>query len=124
MAYQFDNMMNFIDTQMAHDAVSDFMRAPLTGDIMEVPGINSSEKQKLALTPEPIHTTFQLIGKVLMLKTFDPRTMQLINCEQHCALVAHWLYHKGIANGHSIALILIEKLGTMMPGLYDIDQFN
>jgi hypothetical protein len=118
MAYQFNNWNEVLGI----DPISDFMRAPITGDIQEIPGINSNEKYKLASGVDAVHTTFQLIGRVLLLKSFNPGTMQLINCELHCALVAQWLSYKGIDNGQSIALILIEKIGTLMPGLYDVDQ--
>jgi hypothetical protein len=124
MAYQFDTLNQMIDEQINQDAIADFMRAPLTGDILEVPGIDRNIKRMLALTPEPIHTTFQLIGKILLLKGYDMHAHQVITCEQHCDRVVKWLRTKGISNGQALTLTLIEKINTLIPGLYDADQFN
>lgn len=124
MAYQFDTLNQMIDEQINQDTIADFMRAPLTGDILEVPGIDHNIKHMLALTPEPIHTTFQLIGKILLLKGYDMHIHQVITCEQHCEHVVKWLRTKGISNDQTLALTLIEKINTLIPGLYDADQFN
>eukprot|EP01031_Cornospumella_fuschlensis_P023869 gene23869-28899_t len=46
--------------------LADFIQAPLTGDLNEVPGIGPATVE--LLKKEGISTTFQLIGKYLSLK--------------------------------------------------------
>lgn len=57
-------------SRVAEDALADFLRAPLTGDLTEVPGIGPAAVTKLADGEEGdrVENTFQLIGKFLMLK--------------------------------------------------------
>ncbi len=117
-------LRKLLDDHIEADAMADFMRAPLMGNLTEVPGVDVHAEHMLALAPNPIRSTFQLIGMVLLLKEVDMQTQQLITCEQHCSIVAQWLYGIGIANGAEIALTLIEKINTMMPGLYDADHIN
>ncbi len=57
-------------SRVAEDTLADFLRAPLTGDLTEVPGIGNAAVGKLAEGDEneKVTNTFQLIGKFLMLK--------------------------------------------------------
>lgn len=57
-------------SRVAEDTLADFLRAPLTGDLTEVPGIGPAAVNKLAAGEdgESVENTFQLIGKFLMLK--------------------------------------------------------
>lgn len=57
-------------SRVAEDTLADFLRAPLTGDLTEVPGIGPAAVTKLAAgeDSESVENTFQLIGKFLMLK--------------------------------------------------------
>lgn len=57
-------------SRVAEDTLADFLRAPLTGDLTEVPGIGPAAVTKLAAGEdgESVENTFQLIGKFLMLK--------------------------------------------------------
>ena len=57
-------------SRIAEDRLADFLRAPLTGDLLEVPGIGSAAISKLASGEEEdrVCNTYQLIGKFLMLK--------------------------------------------------------
>lgn len=60
-------------SRIAEDRLADFLRAPLTGDLLEVPGIGSAAISKLASGDEEdrVTNTYQLIGKFLMLKVCD-----------------------------------------------------
>jgi hypothetical protein len=60
-------------SRVAEDTLADFLRAPLTGDLNEVPGIGPAAISKLAdgEEAEAVHNTFQLIGKFLMLKVYN-----------------------------------------------------
>lgn len=58
-------------SRVAEDTLADFLRAPLTGDLTEVPGIGPAAVSKLGQDGEDgdaIENTFQLIGKFLLLK--------------------------------------------------------
>jgi hypothetical protein len=59
-------------SRVAEDTLADFLRAPLTGDLTEVPGIGKAAVTKLGAEgedgEEAVTNTFQLIGKFLMLK--------------------------------------------------------
>lgn len=69
-----DTMADGYDPQksrVAEDTLADFLRAPLTGDLTEVPGIGKAAVAKLGESEEKeeaVTNTFQLIGKFLMLK--------------------------------------------------------
>lgn len=57
-------------SRVAEDTLADFLRAPLTGDLTEVPGIGPAAVTKLGAGEDGdvVENTFQLIGKFLMLK--------------------------------------------------------
>ena len=59
-------------SRVAEDTLADFLRAPLTGDLTEVPGIGKAAVTKLCASDEDgdeaVTNTFQLVGKFLMLK--------------------------------------------------------
>lgn len=58
-------------SRVAEDTLADFLRAPLTGDLTEVPGIGPAAVTKLAAgddATDSVENTFQLIGKFLMFK--------------------------------------------------------
>jgi hypothetical protein len=55
-------------SRVAEDTLADFLRAPLTGDLTEVPGIGKAAVAKLADGDVKIENTFQLIGQFLLLK--------------------------------------------------------
>lgn len=57
-------------SRVAEDTLADFLRAPLTGDLTEVPGIGPAAVTKLGdgEDGDRVENTFQLIGKFLLLK--------------------------------------------------------
>lgn len=55
-------------SRVAEDTLADFLRAPLTGDLTEVPGIGAKGAEKLGEGEDAVNNTFMLIGKFLFLK--------------------------------------------------------
>ena len=58
-------------SRIADDKLADFLRAPLTGVITEVPGIGDAAARHLASgsdVNDQVFNTYQLVGKYLMLK--------------------------------------------------------
>lgn len=65
-------------SRIADDKLADFLRAPLTGDIQEVPGIGPAAAKHLASGDDindQVHNTYQLVGKYLMLKVRTVETL-------------------------------------------------
>ena len=81
-------------SRVAEDTLADFLRAPLTGDLNEVPGIGPAAIGKLAAgsADEKVTNTFQLIGKFLQLKVF-----YLFVCMVFRAVISKRLYPLVIA---------------------------
>ncbi|KAF1776276.1 hypothetical protein GQ600_19280 [Phytophthora cactorum] len=97
-------------SRVAEDTLADFLRAPLTGDLTEVPGIGKAA----------------LIGKFLMLKAnSDDNDDGVIDCAAHCDAFWFWLKSKGITAYRSgIVMAIAEKVNTMLPGIYDAAEFQ
>lgn len=72
-------------SRVAEDALADFLRAPLTGDLTEVPGIGPAAVTKLADGEEgdSVANTFQLIGKFLMLKVRNACVIYVVGRQVH-----------------------------------------
>ncbi|KAE8908991.1 hypothetical protein PF005_g6168 [Phytophthora fragariae] len=116
-------------SRVAEDTLADFLRAPLTGDLTEVPGIGKAAVTKLGDAKEgeeAVDNTFQLIGKFLMLKAnSDDNDDGVITCAQHCDAFWFWLKSKGITAYRSgIVMAIAEKVNTMLPGIYDAAEFQ
>ncbi|KAG6582788.1 uncharacterized protein IUM83_17265 [Phytophthora cinnamomi] len=113
-------------SRVAEDTLADFLRAPLTGDLTEVPGIGKAAVTKLGDGDEAVENTFQLIGKFLMLKeSTNENDDGVINCAQHCDAFWFWLKSKGITAYRSgIVMAIAEKVNTMLPGIYDVAEFQ
>ncbi|CEG44843.1 hypothetical protein L914_07744 [Plasmopara halstedii] len=116
-------------SRVAEDTLADFLRAPLTGDLTEVPGIGKAAVTKLAGSDdgtEAVTNTFQLIGKFLLLKAnSDDDGDDVIDCAAHCDAFWFWLKSKGITAYRSgIVMAIAEKVNTMLPGIYDAADFQ
>ncbi|RLN95658.1 hypothetical protein BBJ28_00025621 [Nothophytophthora sp. Chile5] len=121
-------------SRVAEDTLADFLRAPLTGDLTEVPGIGKAAVGKLGTAEEgedAVENTFQLIGKFLMLKVgtcrgnSDDNDDGLLDCSAHCDAFWFWLKSKGITAYRSgIVMAIAEKVNTMLPGIYDAAEFQ
>lgn len=109
------------NSRVADDTLANFLRAPITGDLLDVPGIGPRAKEILASQDngmQPITNTYQLIGLFLALKRDN------MDCKEHCDQMWAWLQHKGInAYRSGIVMSIAEKCNTMMPGIYDASCF-
>lgn len=116
-------------SRLAEDKLADFLRAPLTGDIQEVPGIGEAAMKNLAKEDggsgdDAITNTYQLMGKFLLLKS-NTDSGEMVQCQEHCDAFWHWLKSKGINSYRSgIVMAVAEKLNTMIPGVYNTDELN
>ena len=88
-------------SRVSDSTLADFLRAPLTGDLQEVPGIGKAAEEKLRTgndyDEEPITNTYQLIGKFLMLKGPDEDGIKVESIE-HVEKFWHWLKNRGISS--------------------------
>jgi hypothetical protein len=77
-------------SRVAEDTLADFLRAPLTGDLTEVPGIGPAAVSKLGdgEDGDSIENTFQLIGKFLLLKV-RPTVVAQCMCEEGGRVVSY-----------------------------------
>lgn len=129
---QLDEMMHFSKqfgytdgfcpkkSMLSDEALADFLRAPLTGQLIEVPGIGPTTVKVLAKGSEPIVNTFQMIGKFMLLKSNDQETGDLIESSHHCDKFWRWLKLKGVTSHRdTIVMAIAEKTNTMMPGIYN-----
>lgn len=106
--------------RISEDTLCEFLRAPITGTITEIPNIGAATAKVLAKGTDPILNSYQLIGKYLSLKTNDPETDEPIDCSNHCDKFWHWLKMKGVTtNRDGIVLAIAEKTNTMLPGTYE-----
>ena len=96
-------------SRVADSAVADFLRAPITGDILEVPGIGEASAK--ALRVAGISTTFGLIGKYLSLKEED------ISMIDHHEKFYFWLKSIGTAGGFRAGVVhsIPEKINLTFP---------
>lgn len=105
--------------------MGDWMRKPITGNIEEVPGIGPATAKKLAASDEGITTTYQLLGKFMMLKGSDSDDAEVVDSASHMEFFWVWLADLGITSHRSaIVKAIAEKLNTMMPGIYDPDVYD
>ncbi len=112
-------------SRISEDTLANFLRATLTGDLTEVPGISRCAVRQLGSGDEKITNSFQLIGKFLSLKTNIKKTNKMISVIEHCNVFNEWLTSKGIySHCVGITMAIAEKTNTMIPGMYDPDEFN
>jgi hypothetical protein len=88
-----------------------FIRNPVDGDLITVPGVN--EENKTILMERGILNTFQLMGQFLMFcgKEIDPYQIS----ERFQA----WLQKVGIRDNLDLIVSSVsEKIGSWIPGTY------
>lgn len=88
----------------------------MTGDLNEVPGIgfDSNQSRLAAGDDDCITTTFQLLGKFMILRSKG--TDSITNAQ----LFNQYLHSKGItSHRNSIVQAVAEKVNMMIPGSYD-----
>lgn len=112
-------------SRISEDKLADFLRAPITGDLTEIPYLSRCAIRKLATGDDKITNTFQLIGKYLLLKTCIGKIDDIIDNKTHCNKFYNWLKSKGIQSyRNDIVMIIAEKVNIMIPGIYNPDDFN
>ena len=96
------------------DTFAEFIRAPIGGELTDIPGIGPAAKTKLGEGEEPVTNSYQLIGKYLSLKGEGVET------REHCDRFWSWLQQKGInAHRSAIVLAIAQKCEVMFPNTFD-----
>ena len=138
------NIYNPANSKISDNTFANFLRLPLTGNILEIPGI--SKKQAILLARgdigDQITSSFQLIGKFLLMKSKNKDedknenndgddgddgddSYDYINPKKHCQLFYNYLKNKGITTSRNdIVMAIAEKSNTIFPGMYDYTYYN
>lgn len=104
-------------SRVGADTMVTWLRSPITGNLLEVPGIGIRARQKL--TSIGVTTTHQLLATFLNLKSKDTTN------EQVAHLFWHLLGNAGISSHRStIVLAVGEKLNIFIPGIFDFAKFE
>ena len=103
-------------SQVSGEALAAFLSADVNEDLMSVPGIGAASAAALTASDETdggVATTFQLIGKFLLLK--GPG----MTSGQHCDAFWYYLKLKGV-NAHRSGIVkaVAEKVNVAFPGIY------
>ena len=104
-------------SRVSGHALADFIRAPVSGVLTEVPGVGPATAAKLAA--HGVDTTYALIGKYLTFRTAD------VNCVEHMDRFYAWLTFVDTATGFRAGTCqaIAEKVDTLLPGTYDAEAF-
>lgn len=100
------------------DKLAEFIQAPITGVLTEVPGIGPVTEK--ALKAAGISTTWALIGKYLTLKG------EGVESVEHCDRFFYWLDEVGASKGHRSAIVqaIAQKQDITFPGIYDASIYE
>mmetsp|Transcript_124052 Transcript_124052/g.243347 ORF Transcript_124052/g.243347 Transcript_124052/m.243347 type:complete len:117 (-) Transcript_124052:92-442(-) len=100
------------------DSLADFIRAQLTGDLNEVPGVGAATIK--ILNENGISTTYQLLGKYLMLKE------EGVEPVEHADRFYFWLKSINTPGGFRAGIVhsIAEKVNSTFVGLYDADAYQ
>ncbi len=98
--------------------MGDFIRAPISGKLEEVPGIGPANIK--IFNENGIFTTFQLIGKYLSLKDSDVEPIE------HADRFYFWLKSLKAPSGYRAAIVhsIAEKMNVTFPGIYDSSAYR
>lgn len=111
------------NSNMSTSTLCDFLRMPLTGNLNEIPGLGKSNIKLLGYGSndyDKIKNSFQLIGVFLTLK--HSKDNELIDAQIHANLCKQYLKNKGLTgNLDTIVNSILEKINTMIPGMYDCE---
>jgi hypothetical protein len=104
-------------SRVSGHALADFIRAPVSGVLTEVPGVGPATAAKLAA--HGVDTTFALIGKYLTFRTAG------VSCIEHMDRFYAWLTFVDTASGFRAGTCqaIAEKVDTFLPGTYDPEAF-
>mmetsp|Transcript_1578 Transcript_1578/g.2611 ORF Transcript_1578/g.2611 Transcript_1578/m.2611 type:complete len:118 (-) Transcript_1578:118-471(-) len=99
-------------------ALSDFIRAPLSGDLKQVPGIGPATEK--LLKEHGISTSYALIGQYLSLK------QEGVEPVEHADRFYYWLKSINAPGGFRAGIVhaIGEKMNSAFVGLYDVDAYQ
>ncbi len=99
-------------------ALADFIRAPISGKLEEVPGVGPATIK--ILNENGISTTFQLIGQYLSLKESDVQPIE------HADRFYYWLKSLKTPSGFRAGIVhsVAEKMNVTFPGIYDSSAYG
>jgi hypothetical protein len=111
--------------RVSQSLVVDFIHAEIRGDLEEVPYIGKRTAEKLRGGEDPVRNTFQLIGKFLsMVDGAEDGDCSGVNVEDQYLKFARWLKAQGVHQHRAkITRVLAEKVGVIMPALWDPEVF-
>jgi hypothetical protein len=98
--------------------------SPVTGDLLEVPGIGPAAVKKLTECPDRITNTYQLFGKYLMLKGPDVAGHKVDSLEHN---EKFWYFLKGsgvTAHRSAIVKAIAEKSATFFRDIVSAKAAN
>jgi hypothetical protein len=109
-------------SKVSDSTMSAFMSAPISGSLVDVPGIGEKTAEKLA--GENITNLYQLIGMYLSFKgpdTLDEEgNIVTVDVRTHNDRFWYWLQSVGIsAHRSAIVAAIAKKCAMFMPDLYD-----
>jgi hypothetical protein len=97
---------------------------PVSGNLVDVPGIGPAAIGKLANCDDQITNSYQLFGKYLMLKGPDSDEHS-VDCVEHSEKFWHFLKSIGIvAHRSAIVKAIAEKAAGFFPGIYDANYYD
>lgn len=98
--------------------LGDFIRAEVTGELQEVPGIGPKTEE--ALRANDISTTWQLMAKYLSLKG------EKVESVDHNDRFYWWLKSTGTAAGYRAGVVhaIASKMDSAFAGLYNVDIYE
>lgn len=105
-------------SRVSDSLLVNFLRAPITGNLLEIPGVGEVPERKLKNAG--ISTTFQLIGKYLMLKEKG------VNSIEHANRFYDFLKDIGIPScyGAGIVHCISEKMNIIFIEIYNPDDYD
>lgn len=99
------------------DTLAEFIRAPLKGNLQEVPEIGPKNEEKFKV--HGINTTYQLVALLLSFKEEDTDAVEM--CDKFWySLQALKVY----CNRNTIVQCIAEKVDTWVAGVYDSDLYT
>lgn len=104
-------------SRVSPHALADFIRAPVSGQLTEVPGLGPATAA--ILVDHGVDTTHALIGKFLTMKTAGVETVE------HMDRFYLWLANLGTPAGFraGVCHAIAEKCNTFLPGIYNEDVY-
>ena len=104
-------------SRVSPHALADFIRAPVSGQLTDVPGLGPATAALLAA--QGVDTTHALIGKFLTMKTAGVGTVE------HMDRFYFWLQSLNTPTGFraGVCHAIAEKTNTLLPGIYDEDVY-